>query len=165
MAVLQPDDIDAVLAYNPVTYVSLAPANPYAFDDPAAPPAWTWRGKPGPDDSHAIALHRAKCPILLVSGDDDRGIGDGSRGRKSSEWSCIHAIRRLKLAQYPYPCQHLAYQSAGHQLAGPPPWNGDLAAGGTREGNERAVDDSWAKSLNWLRAAVISLSGSGPRRV
>ena len=46
MAVLQPDDVDAVLAYNPITYVSLAPGNPYAFDDPAAPPAWTWRGKP-----------------------------------------------------------------------------------------------------------------------
>jgi pimeloyl-ACP methyl ester carboxylesterase len=46
MAVLQPDDINGVLAYNPVTYVSLAPGNPYAFDDPAAPPAWTWRGRP-----------------------------------------------------------------------------------------------------------------------
>jgi dienelactone hydrolase len=173
MAVLQPDDIDAVLAYNPVTYVSLAPRNPYAFDDPAAPPAWTWRGKPvegsasdpnvlslgekaGLEDSHAIALHRAKCPILLISGDDDPGIGDGSHGRKSSEWSCIHAVRRLKQARYPYPYQHLAYQSAGHQLAGPPPWNGDLAAGGTREGNERAVDDSWVKSLNFLRAALVS---------
>lgn len=33
-----------------------------------------------------------------------------------------------------------------------------LAAGGTREGNERAVDDSWAKALNFLRAALIRLS-------
>jgi dienelactone hydrolase len=173
MAVLQPDDVDAVLAYNPVTYVSLAPANPYAFGDPAAPPAWTWGGKPvegsaadpnvlnrgeaaGLEDSHAIALHRAKCPILLISGDDDPGIGDGSHGRKSSEWSCIHAIRRLKLAGYAYPYQHLAYQSAGHQLAGPPPWNGDSAAGGTRDGNERAVDDSWPKALNFLRAALTN---------
>jgi dienelactone hydrolase len=173
MAVLQPDDVDAVLAYNPITYVSLAPGNPYAFDDPAAPPAWTWGGKPvegsaadpnvlnrgeaaGLEDSHAIALHRAKCPILLISGDDDPGIGDGSHGRKSSEWSCIHAIRRLQLAGYPYPYQHLAYQSAGHQLAGPPPWNGDLAAGGTRDGNERAVDDSWPKALNFLRAALTN---------
>jgi dienelactone hydrolase len=173
MAVLRPDDIDAVLAYNPVTYVSLAPRNPYAFDDPAAPPAWTWRGKPvegsasdpnvlslgekaGLEDSHAIALHCAKCPILLISGDDDPGIGDGSRGRKSSQWSCIHAIRRLELAGYPYAYQHLAYQAAGHQLAGPPPWSGDLAAGGTREGNQRAVDDSWAKALNFLRAALMS---------
>jgi dienelactone hydrolase len=172
MAVLQPGDVDAVLAYNPITYVSLAPGNPYAFDNPAAPPAWTWRGKPvegsaadanvltlgeaaGLEDSHAIALHRAKCPILLISGDDDPGIGDGSRGRKSSEWSCIHAVRRLKLAGYPYPYQHLAYQSAGHQLAGPPPWSGDLAAGGTREGNIRAVEDSWAKALNFLRAALV----------
>jgi hypothetical protein len=146
MAVLQPGDVDAVLAYNPVTYVSLAPENPYAFNDPAAPAAWTWGGKPvegsaadpnvlnpgeapGLEDSHAIALDSAKCPILLISGDDDPAIGDGSHGRKSSEWSCIHAIRRLKLAGYPYPYRHLAYQSAGHQLAGPPPWSGDLAAG------------------------------------
>jgi hypothetical protein len=38
----------------------------------------------------------------------------------------------------------------------PPRWSGDLAAGGTREGNERAVDDSWAKALSFLCAALIN---------
>lgn len=100
----------------------------------------------------AIPVERINGPVLLISGKDDQ--------LWPSTVLAEMAMDRLKRRGHPFPDQHLAYESAGHQIgkaylpagstliAG-----GRLATGGTPEGNARAQEDSWPRVLKFLRAA------------
>ena len=157
--------INAVLAYAPRTYVALADPQAHNYSDPAAIAAWTWGGKPLAfeplprammehprtptwEDRFGIPVERVKGPILFISGTTDRGIYD------DPVVGCRRAMRRLDLFHFPYRHEHWIYAGAGHNIAKPPPFGDDYTDGGTLEGTARAVEDSWPKSIEFLRRAV-----------
>ena len=102
-------------------------------------------------EAAAIPVERINGPVLLISGQDDQ--------LWPSTVLAEMTMARLKRRGHPFSDQHLAYESAGHQIgkaylpvgstliAG-----GRLATGGTPEGNARAQEDSWPKVLEFLRA-------------
>jgi dienelactone hydrolase len=155
--------VKAVLAYAPRTYVGLADPTAHNHADPAALPAWTWRGKPmvfeplpaamrehpeAPtwEDRFGIPVERIAGPILFVSGTMDTGICD------DPVVGCRRAMRRLDLFHFSHRHEHWVYADAGHNIAGPPPF-ADYSSDGTLEGTSRAVADSWPKSVEFLRSS------------
>ena len=148
-------------------------------------PSWTYHGKPLPyvqwvnnfdgagaiakvdrfnrvlDDPETyaraeIAVERASCPILLISGEDDK--------LWPSERMASLIITRLKKHNYPYRYHHISYPSAGHRIKVPglgresyEPISEDtvtheiLELGGTCEGNKMASEQSWAETVNFFR--------------
>jgi dienelactone hydrolase len=158
--------VNAVLAYSPRCYVGREQNKPNNFDDPTAAAAWTYRGAPltgealprtmlsdpahqSFEDIYGIAAERIKGPIMFVSGQADTGLAG-----TTATFSCNQAMRRLELFGSPYPRLHLSYPDAGHNIAGPPPFAGPVEDGGTLEGDTTAVDDSWPRSLAFLRMAA-----------
>lgn len=106
-----------------------------------------------------IAVERAHCPILLISGKDDR--------LWPSERMATHIIKRLKVHRYPYPYRHIAYTNAGHRIKVPglrsenyEPISKDtvthemLELGGTYEGNKIASEHAWIETVNFFRSAL-----------
>lgn len=157
--------IKAVLAYAPLTYVGLSVPRRENVDQSSVPVAWTWHGRPlafkplprrmmaDPnhptfEDRFGIPIERTKGPILFVTGTDDKGLS------QDPTIGCERAMRRLELFRFPYRHEHLSYEGAGHDIAGPPPFNGDVEGGGTVEANRRAVADSWPRSIAFLRSAL-----------
>jgi dienelactone hydrolase len=157
--------VKTVLAYAPRTYVGLAAPRPDDFGDPSAPAAWTWQGKPlsfeplprammaDPahptlEDRFGIPIERTKGSILFVSGTEDEGIS------QDPTIGCDRAMRRLDLFGFRYRHEHWIYPGAGHDIEGPPPFDGAAEGGGTVEGDRRAVADSWPRSIVFLRAAA-----------
>lgn len=157
--------IKAVLAYAPLTYVGLSVPRREGIDQSSVPAAWTWRGKPlafkplprrlmiDPthptfEDLFGIPIERTKGPILFVTGTDDRGLS------QDPTIGCDRAMRRLDLFRFPYPHEHWSYKGAGHDIAGPPPFNGNAEGGGTVKANRRAVAASWPRSIAFLRSAL-----------
>lgn len=157
--------VKTVLAYAPITYVGLSVPREEGVDQSSVPVAWTWRGKPlafAPlprrlmsdpahptfEDRFGIPIERTRGPILFVTGTDDQGA------TQDPTIGCDRAMRRLDLFRFPYRHEHWSYEGAGHDIAGPPPFNGDIEGGGTVKANAHAVADSWPRSIAFLRAAL-----------
>ncbi len=157
--------IRAVLAYAAITYVGLSRPRYDDTRDRASVPAWMWRGKPlafAPlprammadprhptlEDRFGIPIERTKGPILFVTGTDDLGsLRDPTIG-------CQRAMRRLDLFHFRYRHELWVYEGAGHDIEGPPPYEGDAEGGGTVAADRRAIADSWPRSIAFLRAAI-----------
>jgi dienelactone hydrolase len=150
-------------------------------------PSWTYEGKPLPylrwqndfeaidgsiakvdrfnralDDKSAftdaeIAIERAQCPILLISGKDDR--------LWPSERMANLIMKRLKDHRYSHTYRHIAYPNAGHRIKVPglenetyEPISRDtvtqevLDLGGTYEGNKKASEQAWIETVNFFRS-------------
>lgn len=157
--------VRAVLAYAPETYVGLSRPRYDDARDLSTPAAWTWRGKPlafAPlprammadprhptlQDRFGIPIERTKGPILFVTGTDDQGL------MRDPTIDCDRAMRRLGLFHFRYRHEHWSYPGAGHEIEGPPPYEGHAEGGGTVAADRRAVADSWPRSIAFLRAAV-----------
>lgn len=108
-----------------------------------------------------IAVEKASCPMLLISGKDDQ--------LWPSERMANLILERLKRHSYPYSHQHIAYPNAGHRIKVPgldpssyEPVSQDtvthemLRLGGTYEGNKTASEQSWHKTVKFFRAALGS---------
>jgi dienelactone hydrolase len=158
--------VNAVLAYSPRCYVAREHGKPNNFNDPTAAAAWTYRGatlagQPLPsamledparqslEDLYGIAVERIAGPIMLVSGQADTGIVG-----TSAAVGCDRAMRRLDLFHFAHSHVHHSYPDAGHNIAGPPPFEGPVQDGGTLAGDAAAVADSWPRSLTFLKAAA-----------
>jgi dienelactone hydrolase len=152
-------------------------------------PSWTYEGKPLPylrwqndfeaidgsiakvdrfnralDDKSAftdaeIAIERAQCPILLISGKDDR--------LWPSERMANLIMKRLKDHRYSHTYRHIVYPNAGHRIKVPglenetyEPISRDtvtqevLDLGGTYEGNKKASEQAWIETVNFFRSAL-----------
>jgi dienelactone hydrolase len=100
----------------------------------------------------AIGVERIRCPLLLLSGEDDQMW-------PASEMAAAVISRRGRADD-----RHLSFAQAGHFL-GPPftpttvPWNDSLVSGGSAAGNARAQADGWQAILSFLEARA-SASGS-----
>ncbi len=117
-------------------------------------------------DAHAVApmreqaripVERIRGPVLLISGGDD-GYWP------STEYSA-EIVRTLKAHSHAYPVEHLDYPGAGHSIQAPhvpatviarahAVSGVVLTAGGQPAANAHANAHSWARSLEFLHAAV-----------
>jgi dienelactone hydrolase len=101
----------------------------------------------------AIPVERSRCPILLVSGEDDL----------MCPWALMGelVLERLRAHHSPWEARHLHYPGAGHYLRFPylpttvsvlrHPVSGLLfELGGTPEGDAAANADSWRQVLAFL---------------
>jgi len=157
--------IKAVLAYAPLTYVGLARPRRGDDRDQSVRPAWTWHDKPlafkplprammvNPrdptfEDRYGIPIERTKGPILFVTGTEDEGLS------QDPTVGCDRAMRRLDLFHFRYRHEHWSYDGAGHDIEGPPPFEGPAEGGGSVEADRRAVADSWPRSIAFLREAA-----------
>ncbi|HLZ14564.1 MAG TPA: acyl-CoA thioester hydrolase/BAAT C-terminal domain-containing protein [Candidatus Saccharimonadales bacterium] len=154
----------------------------------AGRPSWTYNGKPlpyvqWPNDfdkggaiakvdrfkqildnpavwaSAEIAIEKAACPLLLISGKNDQ--------LWPSERMANLIMERLKKHSYPHHYEHIAYPNAGHRIKVPgldpssyEPVSEDtvtheiLSLGGTYEGNKLASEQSWNETVSFLRSAL-----------
>lgn len=146
-----PDEIKAVVAIVPVTYL----INAGRWGSPNSG-VWTYGGEPlpfvGQDgcrplcDEAIIPVERIRAPVLLVSGGSDFLV-DRSGARMADI-----AYQRLQEHDHPYPHEHVTYEDAGHLLSFPyfhqfpshRPGSGEF---GTREGNGRANVELWERML------------------
>ena len=101
----------------------------------------------------AIPIERADCPILLLSGEDDKMW-------PSSDFA-ERVVARLRQHRYRRPFRHVCFPSAGHTLSGlpniavvthslHPVAHLDFAYGGTPEGTARARREAWRLRLAFL---------------
>lgn len=105
----------------------------------------------------AIDVERIDAPVLLISGTDDQLVPSTSQ--------CERAVARLRDAEFDYPYEHLAYESAGHRIGVPytPTANRTRGEyflnGGTAAGYARAEVDSWPTVLDYLNAGLRGPDG------
>lgn len=147
-------EIKAILAYSPSCCAHNWQDNQATLQD--SDPSWTLGG----EALRGRYLDRGYCPLhggsgdlipieklygclCLVSGDDDR--------MWQSTQSCRHLMEKLRRRSSFSEHLHLAYPNAGHSIGYPPPFLFSLAWGGTIEGNRFAVNDSWLRSIIFLR--------------
>lgn len=95
----------------------------------------------------SIAVENIDGAVLVVSGTDDQ-MWPSTR---LSEM----VIERLEAHDHPFPYEHLRYEGAGHMITLPKSepeiaWSKRYEVGGSREANEFANADSWAKVLSFL---------------
>ena len=104
-----------------------------------------------------IPVERIKCPILLISGEDDRIW--------PSTLMSEMVMERLRQHGHPYHFQHLKYEGAGHNIGIPygsttvtsirPAASGSVwALGGNARDNAFANSDSWPKVLTFLEKSL-----------
>jgi pimeloyl-ACP methyl ester carboxylesterase len=96
-----------------------------------------------------VPVERINGPVLLVSGEDDRGAGPA-----------YHRIAADRLAAHGRPHEHVVYPGAGHLIAAPPyapttvsttPGPGvTLEHGGTPAATAHARADAWRRTLALL---------------
>jgi len=177
-------EINAVVAIAPSSVVwqgyGTSPKPIYTAEPKSA---WTLMGKPFPfvpfvvpsvvnfqGEIYANSLHvasheaaiipveRINCPILLISGTDDRSWPSDEMARE--------LVDRLKRTRFRFPYEHLSYPNAGHAFFSARDLSSDPKAaegfrhalersidrrfGGTTEGNESAQADAWRKTLRFL---------------
>jgi dienelactone hydrolase len=98
----------------------------------------------GAVEAARIPIERATCPLLLLSGSDDRIWPSRSM--------CEAIERRLREAGSPHRVVHLAYDDAGHGVLAPGfrplRWSEDR--GGSRQGHAAAHADGWVRTLAFL---------------
>jgi dienelactone hydrolase len=102
------------------------------------------------DEAAIIPVEKISGPVLLVAGGSDE------------LWPSLQManaiMRRLKSAKRSYEDRLLSYSDAGHSIGIPFGFakaelaHGELALGGTPEGNERASEDAWPKIMQFLKA-------------
>ena len=104
-----------------------------------------------------IPVERIKCPILLISGEDDKIW--------PSTLMSEMVMERLRQHGHPYHFQHLKYEGAGHNIGIPygsttvtsirPAASGSAwALGGIARDNAFANSDSWPKALTFLEKSL-----------
>ena len=102
----------------------------------------------------AIPVEEIKCPILFISGKDDKVW--------PSTMMADRMVQRLIKNDFQYEFLHLAYEDAGHNFAGggqgcgipylpAEDYSNSSARGGTNQGNALAAIDSWAQILNFIK--------------
>ena len=105
----------------------------------------------------AIPVERIRCPLLLVSGDDD--------AMWPSTLMSEMVVERLAEHNHQYPYRHLRYEKAGHGIrpphlpttitAGRHPIRGFLVArGGEPAAHARAQQEVWPAALEFLRESL-----------
>ncbi|MBN4058955.1 acyl-CoA thioesterase/BAAT N-terminal domain-containing protein [bacterium AH-315-J04] len=97
-----------------------------------------------------ILVELTQGPILLISGKDDH--------MWPSSTMSDAVMSRLKKAKYAFHYEHLAYDEAGHAIAGPgyepvTQYAVNNWVGGSRAGNARAAADSWQEILRFLASS------------
>lgn len=115
---------------------------------------------PGTWAEAEIAVEKASCPMLLISGKDDQ--------LWPSERMANLIVERLKKHNYSYRYEHITYPNAGHRIKVPglgresyEPVSEDtvthemLSLGGTYEGNKTASEQSWDKTVDFFRSALL----------
>jgi dienelactone hydrolase len=92
----------------------------------------------------AIAVERAGCPILMITGRDD-WVWPATA-------MCSEVVARLEASEFPYEFVHLAYDDVGHEVLAPGyrPVSWSPRVGGTRQGHAAAQADAWAAMLGFL---------------
>jgi dienelactone hydrolase len=116
--------------------------------------------KPELYEDAIIAVEEASCPILLISGKDDK--------LWPSERMADLIVQRLKEHDYPYECRHTAYANAGHRIKTPgladsryTPVSEDtvtheiLSLGGTLEGNKLASEKSFEGMARFFKESIL----------
>jgi dienelactone hydrolase len=106
-----------------------------------------------------IAVEKASCPMLLISGKDDQ--------LWPSERMANMIVERLKKHDYPHPYQHITYPNAGHRIKVPgldpssyKPVSEDtvthemLQLGGTYKGNKTASEQSWVEAVGFFQSSL-----------
>lgn len=98
-----------------------------------------------------IQVEQTQGPILLISGKDDHMWPSSTMSEA--------VMSRLKKAKYAFHYEHLAYDGAGHAIAGPgyepvTQYAANNWVGGSRAGNARAQADSWQKILRFLASSL-----------
>lgn len=105
----------------------------------------------------AIPVEKIECPILLVSGDDDR--------MWPSSLYCSQIAERLEAKGNSQPCTHLSYPGAGHALApNQQPMAGSadfhpvaklwFDLGGNPKDDASAKEDAWNKTLQFFQRHI-----------
>jgi dienelactone hydrolase len=101
----------------------------------------------------SIAIEEADCPILFISGRDDKVW--------PSTMMADRLVERLTEKKYAHEFKHLAYADAGHNFAGggqgcgipylpAEDYSNSTARGGTNQGNALAAIDSWNEILQFI---------------
>ncbi|MEN0005979.1 MAG: acyl-CoA thioesterase/bile acid-CoA:amino acid N-acyltransferase family protein [Bacteroidota bacterium] len=101
----------------------------------------------------AIAVEEIQCPLLLISGKDDKVW--------PSTMMANRIVDRLIREDFQHEFLHLAYEDAGHNFAGggqgcgipflpAEDYSNSTARGGTDRGNALAAADSWKQLLRFL---------------
>jgi pimeloyl-ACP methyl ester carboxylesterase len=95
------------------------------------------------DDPAALAVERIRCPLLLLSGQDDQ------------MWPSVTMADSIMARRDRADDHHRSFPDAGHFFRPPftpttVPWNDSLFSGGTAAGNARAQAEGWQAILNFL---------------
>ncbi|MEL6655331.1 MAG: acyl-CoA thioester hydrolase/BAAT C-terminal domain-containing protein [Bacteroidota bacterium] len=105
----------------------------------------------------AIAIEELSCPILLISGKDDKTW--------PSTMMANRLVQRLVEHDFQYEFLHLAYEDAGHNFAGggqgcgipylpAEDYSNSTDRGGTDKGNALAAIDSWNQILAFIHRHI-----------
>ena len=108
-------------------------------------------------DAATIPVENIRCPIMLISGEDDKMFPSTLHGNLIME--------RLDKKGSTVERKHLHFPDAGHVIRFPYVPSSDLAIclpvvniwfvfGGTAEGNARANKESWQEVLNFLKKTL-----------
>jgi pimeloyl-ACP methyl ester carboxylesterase len=137
-------------------------ANPFAMDRFFAQ---MWRD---PANAHLLLpVERVRCPVLLVSGDDD--------GVWPSQLGAAMLAERLAAANHPHAIEHVMNPRAGHLFNLPlavescatvtchPVQRWWLRSGGTPRANAQAADRSWEALRQFLCAHLSAQSAPGDK--
>jgi dienelactone hydrolase len=94
-------------------------------------------------DPAALAVEQIRCPLLLLSGQDDQ------------MWPSVTMANSIMARRDRTDDRHLSFPDAGHFFRAPftpttVPWNESLFSGGTAVGNARAQAEGWQAILNFL---------------
>lgn len=132
------------------------------FEDPEesiSPISWAFFKKATPEEIVAatIPVENIRCPLLLISGEDDKVW-------PSTLFSCM-VMERLDKKKSAIVRKHLQFPSAGHGVQNPywpsssfpyfhPRAKVWSTLGGTPEGNARANEQAWAGVLEFLKTAL-----------
>jgi dienelactone hydrolase len=95
------------------------------------------------DEPAALAVERIRCPLLLLSGQDDQ------------MWPSVTMADSIMARRHRADDRHLTFPDAGHFFRPPltpttVPWNDSLFSGGTAAGNARAQAEGWQAIRNFL---------------
>lgn len=106
-----------------------------------------------------IPVEKIRCPMLLISGDDDQMWPSSDFSRQ--------IIERLQSKRASCLCTHVAYSGAGHALSSSeeivelhPILKIWLALGGNPRDNAYAKEDSWKKTIHFLKTWTISVTST-----
>jgi dienelactone hydrolase len=104
------------------------------------------------DEPAALAVERIRCPLLLISGQDDQ------------MWPSVTMADSIMARRHRADDRHLTFPDAGHFFRPPftpttVPWNDSLFSGGTASGNARAQAEGWQAILTFLHDG---LDGTDP---